>query len=87
MCQDVCRRAWGRICHANGWGAQGLDVFPEEPWPELAALASRPNVLLTPHAAGYYEGLGMALAEELSRTVEAFVRGGSIPHPVEPAPS
>ena len=65
----------------------GLDVFPEEPWPELAALASRPNVLLTPHAAGYYEGLGMALAEELSRTVEAFVRGGSIPHPVEPAPS
>ena len=60
----------------------GLDVFPEEPWPRLAELAARPNVLLTPHAAGYHEGLGMALAEELGRTVEAHLKGWELPHPV-----
>ncbi len=60
----------------------GLDVFPEEPWPRLAELAARPNVLLTPHAAGYHEGLGQALAAELATTVEAFLNDRPVPHPV-----
>lgn len=35
--------------------AAGLDVFPREPLPENDPLTSLPNVLLTPHVAGYSE--------------------------------
>jgi (S)-sulfolactate dehydrogenase len=33
-------------------GAAAIDVFEEEPLPAGSALASAPNVLLTPHIAG-----------------------------------
>lgn len=62
----------------------GLDVFPQEPWPALAALAKRPNTLLLPHAAGYHPELGKAVAKELAGAVEAFLDGQPLPHPVVP---
>jgi phosphoglycerate dehydrogenase-like enzyme len=57
-------------------GGLGLDVFPEEPFPRLAELAARPNTWLLPHAAGFYQGLGRAVAEELAASVGAFLRTG-----------
>lgn len=63
-------------------GGLGLDVFPEEPWPGLAALARHPRVLLTPHGAGYHDRLGEAIAEELVSVVAAWVRGLEIPNRV-----
>jgi D-3-phosphoglycerate dehydrogenase len=59
-----------------------LDVFSEEPWPELRSLARRPNVLLTPHAAGYYDGLGPALCREVVATIRSWVADESVPHEV-----
>lgn len=63
-------------------GGVGLDVFPEEPWPGLARLAAQPRTLLTPHAAGYHEGLGEAVAREVADTLLAFAQGEPLPHPV-----
>ena len=63
-------------------GGIGLDVFPREPWPQLAELAERPRVLLTPHAAGYHPALGMAVAGEITRTVANYLEGRPIDHMV-----
>ena len=66
----------------------GLDVFPDEPWRHLRELAARPNTLLTPHAAGYHDDLGQAVALELTEAVLAYRAGGNPTHVVttpEPA--
>lgn len=61
-------------------GALCLDVFPREPWPDLAALAARPACLVLPHAAGYHTGLAAAVRRELAATVGAYVAGQPLPH-------
>ena len=58
----------------------GLDVFPQEPWPGLQALAKRPGTLVLPHAAGYHVGLGESVARELADAVSAHIQGRSLPH-------
>jgi len=63
-------------------GGVGLDVFPQEPPPGLAGLAGRENTLILPHAAGYHEGLGEAVAREVVETVRAWISGEGLPHPV-----
>ncbi len=63
-------------------GGVGLDVFPVEPVPDLAALAARPRTLLSPHASGYHPGLGAAIALEVEGAVEAWLEGGAVPHRV-----
>lgn len=67
---------------AGHLGALGLDVFPQEPWPDMAAAASRPGLTLLPHAAGYYAGLSAAVQAELLAAVRAFVEGRPLPAPV-----
>ena len=59
----------------------GLDVFPHEPWPELAQ-SRHPNIAFLPHAAGFHDGLTEAVAEELHAAVSAFVAGQPVPHRV-----
>ena len=59
-----------------------LDVFPEEPWPELQGLAG-PTVWLTPHSAGSTRDLGRRVADEVVATLEAWHAGRTLPHPVE----
>ena len=66
-CVDVAS-----LVRAEHLGGVGLDVYPEEPWPDLAALAARPNTILTPHAAGYHPGLGAAIVEEVEASVAAW---------------
>jgi len=74
---------------AEHLGGVGLDVYPTEPWQrderlarELTALAARPGVLLTPHAAGYYDGLDEALSRETVETVTAWAHGKKLPDEV-----
>jgi phosphoglycerate dehydrogenase-like enzyme len=59
----------------------GLDVFPAEPWSDLAA-STHPNITFLPHAAGFHEGLTDAVAAELYAAVSAFVAGSPVPHRV-----
>lgn len=56
----------------------GLDVFPEEP-ASLAALV-HPRVLVTPHAAGWFPGLGEAISEGVAAAVRALVEGRPVPY-------
>lgn len=58
----------------------GLDVFDREPPPDLADLALRENVLITPHSAGYHAGLGAAITREVLATIGAFLEGKSLEH-------
>lgn len=65
-------------------GALGVDVFPTEPWPGLAAVSSRPGLLYTPHGAGVHDRLAAALREELFATVCAFLDGAPLAHALRP---
>ena len=65
-------------------GGFGLDVFATEPPEELARLAGRENILITPHSAGYHQHLGREIAQEVEQAVRAFLEGRSPEHPVTP---
>ena len=60
-------------------GALAVDVFPTEPWPDMAALAERPDVLFTPHAAGYHRALPERVRAGLAAAVRALLAGEAIP--------
>ena len=60
-------------------GALALDVFSQEPCLYLAALAHHPRVLVTPHAAGYHEGLAETLTDELLSVLRAWLMGHDLP--------
>jgi phosphoglycerate dehydrogenase-like enzyme len=68
------------LAQADHLGGVALDVFPQEPWPGLKALAGRPRTLLTPHAAGYHPGLGAAVALEVEGAVRALLEEAPLPH-------
>lgn len=68
-----------RSDHLSGLG---LDVFPEEPWPIRRLV--HPDVLLTPHAAGWHPGLGDACAAGVAEAVRALVEGGPLPWVIRP---
>jgi phosphoglycerate dehydrogenase-like enzyme len=72
----------GALLEADHLAGIGLDVFTEEPWPELQSLAARPNVVVTPHAAGYYDGLGSAVGNEVVATIRSWLAEGSLLHEV-----
>lgn len=65
-------------------GGAALDVFRSEPPPtaRLNAMHEIDNLLVTPHAAGFGEGLLGDVRAELLETLEAYERGGPLPHPV-----
>ena len=71
------------LCNDNHLGGIGLDVFEPEPSPLMAEIASRENVLLTPHAAGVHRDLGKALVNEALSAVSSFLETGQVPHEVE----
>lgn len=65
---------------AGRLAALGLDVFPREPWPDLGAAAELPNLMLTPHAAGWHVDLPARIREGLVRAVRAWVEGRAVPY-------
>lgn len=63
-------------------GGLGLDVFTSEPPPELAQLAAHDHVIVTPHSAGYHQGLGKAIHAEVLSIVDRWQANLPPPHPV-----
>jgi phosphoglycerate dehydrogenase-like enzyme len=59
-----------------------VDVFPEEPWPGLAAAATVEGVLTSPHASGYTTGLGRRVAAEVATALDAWASGRPVPHAI-----
>ena len=57
--------------------AMAVDVYPHEPWCEMEA--SR-GLMLTPHSAGFHQGLSEALTHELVETVRCFLGGRALPY-------
>ena len=53
----------------------GLDVYEEEPLPADHPLWAAPNVLLTPHTAGYGPFLDQRREEIILENARRFVRG------------
>ncbi len=63
-------------------GGLALDVFPEEPWGQMAQAHER--VMFTPHAAGFHTTLSKKVREGLCAAVTAFLQEKPIPHQVYP---
>ena len=59
-----------------------VDVFPVEPYPELAREAAVPGIWFTPHSAGFTHDLGARVAQGVQRSLQAWVRGQKLPYPV-----
>jgi D-3-phosphoglycerate dehydrogenase / 2-oxoglutarate reductase len=55
----------------------GLDVFPEEP--AVLAPLVHPDVIVTPHAAGWHPGLGAKIAAGVAEALRALLAGGEVP--------
>ena len=70
--------AWDAL-GAGRLGGLALDVFPDEPWPRMADFAAHDRVVVTPHAAGYYDGLGSAVASELGAALTAWRAEAPLP--------
>jgi phosphoglycerate dehydrogenase-like enzyme len=67
------------LSQAAHLGGLGLDVFAEEPPVELAQLATRDNVILSPHAAGFHPCMAEHVCEELVAAVRAWLAGEPLP--------
>ena len=61
-------------------GGLAIDVFPSEPWPQMASVQDFSNLMLHPHAAGYHRGLALAIRQGLCDAVQAFALGNPLPH-------
>jgi D-3-phosphoglycerate dehydrogenase / 2-oxoglutarate reductase len=59
-------------------GGAGLDVFATEPPSALAEFTRRRSVFVTPHSAGYFDGLARAVEDEVVATIAAFRDGRPI---------
>ena len=66
---------------AGHLGGLGLDVFPNEPC-DLSGWAA-PNVVLTPHGAGWHPGLGAAIADGVAAAVRALLSGAPVPFGID----
>lgn len=56
-----------------------VDVFPEEPYPQMARAADLPQVLFTPHSCGYVHDLGLRVAREVGANLRAWHAGEELP--------
>ncbi len=64
---------------AGHLGGLALDVFPEEPWPDMAQSQVEPRLVLLPHAAGYHNQLASMIRKELQNVVTAWVNDQPLP--------
>lgn len=76
-CVDVGALADG--VRSGHLGGLGLDVFSKEPPAELVELATLDNVLLSPHSAGYFDGLNAAIDDEVVATLAAHLAERPLP--------
>lgn len=70
---------------AGQLGGAALDVFEREPLPPEHPLWSMPNVILTPHTAGYSTAIAPRHLEVVRGNVRRFVRGEPLQNVVDKA--
>ncbi|MFM2160676.1 MAG: hypothetical protein RLZZ383_188 [Pseudomonadota bacterium] len=68
-------------------GGLAVDVFPIEPYPDLAVGAATPGVLFTPHSAGFTHDLGARVARGVQDALRAWSRGEPLPFYVGETPA
>jgi phosphoglycerate dehydrogenase-like enzyme len=61
-----------------------LDVFEEEPLPDASPLWTMPNVVVSPHICGDFDGWERVVVELFVRNLGRFVRGEPLVNPVDP---
>lgn len=66
-------------------GGAGLDVFEQEPLPPDHPLWSMPNVLITPHMAGYGPHLNERRFQIILDNCRAFAAGAALRNVVDKA--
>ncbi len=71
-----------RLLGEGHLGGLGVDVFPTEPFAGMAISAELPGLLVSPHAAGYHDGLAAAVRQGLVDSIAAWTQDGRLPHPV-----
>ncbi len=64
-------------------GALCLDVFEEEPYPNMQASSVHDRLWVHPHSAGYHRNLADHVRAGLVEAVSAFVQGGTPPFLVD----
>lgn len=71
--------------HSGHLGGASLDVYPREPLPPEHALWTCPNVILTPHTAGFRQGHWDEVVDLFAGNLERFERGEDLRFRVDPA--
>ena len=71
--------------HAGEIGGAALDVFEQEPLPKDHPLWTMPNVLITPHMAGYGPYLNERRFQIIMENCRAFATGGKLRNVVDKA--
>jgi D-2-hydroxyacid dehydrogenase (NADP+) len=62
-----------------------IDVLAREPCPPESPLWDEPNLLLTPHSAGYCENLALRKMEQFARNLREYVESGTIKGSIDKA--
>jgi phosphoglycerate dehydrogenase-like enzyme len=57
----------------------GIDVLVTEPCPADSPLWDEPNLLMTPHSAGYCENLELRKMEQFVENFRHYIKTGKIP--------
>lgn len=57
----------------------GLDVFPTEPFPHLNRISESPNIVFTPHSAGYHPRLAVQIRNGLLDVVQDWIDCSPLP--------
>ncbi|MGC6493124.1 MAG: NAD(P)-dependent oxidoreductase [Myxococcota bacterium] len=63
-------------------GGLAVDVFPREPWPDLATLTDRRGILVSPHAAGFSSAMGTLIRRSVTDSLVAWRDSRQFPWPV-----
>jgi phosphoglycerate dehydrogenase-like enzyme len=66
-------------------GGAVLDVFDKEPLDASSPLWSMPNVIVTPHSAGFRRGHWEEITDLFIENARRFARGDTLANPVDPA--
>ena len=62
---------------AGGIKGAAMDVFEQEPLPADSPFWTQPNVLITPHSAGFHSGYGEQAYQAIANNIQQYIEGGA----------